>query len=186
MKWYTYGLTVNVFLQLLPTTKFLWSSISTKLSELNLAVLWTWTLKTCTTNAFSEVLRASASFAAVLLLLSYSWLSYWISGHWKLLSAFATYTKHWLAHSWFCSTLISLLSTRALQSLKEKVSLLPKPLCVCVTQELQTSILNLATKILVGCDEVLETLQQVTTALINSDISDRESRYVQMGASPTV
>ncbi|XP_062371736.1 probable E3 ubiquitin-protein ligase HECTD4 isoform X2 [Sardina pilchardus] len=43
-------------------------------------------------------------------------------------------------------------------------------------QELQTSILSLATKILVGCDEVLETLQQVTTALINSDISDRESR----------
>ncbi|KAG2469563.1 HECD4 ligase, partial [Polypterus senegalus] len=44
--------------------------------------------------------------------------------------------------------------------------------------ELQTSILSLATKILVGCDEVLETLQQVTTALINSDISDRENREV--------
>uniref|UniRef100_A0AAY5EYU7 HECT domain-containing protein n=1 Tax=Electrophorus electricus TaxID=8005 RepID=A0AAY5EYU7_ELEEL len=43
-------------------------------------------------------------------------------------------------------------------------------------QELQTSILSLATKILMGCDEVLETLQQVTTALINSDINDRESR----------
>ncbi|XP_027132186.1 probable E3 ubiquitin-protein ligase HECTD4 isoform X1 [Larimichthys crocea] len=43
-------------------------------------------------------------------------------------------------------------------------------------QELQTSILSLATKILVGCDEVLETLQQVTTALINSDIPDRETR----------
>ncbi|XP_069038398.1 probable E3 ubiquitin-protein ligase HECTD4 isoform X3 [Lepisosteus oculatus] len=43
-------------------------------------------------------------------------------------------------------------------------------------KELQTSILSLATKILVGCDEVLETLQQVTTALINSDIQDRESR----------
>ncbi|XP_063042342.1 probable E3 ubiquitin-protein ligase HECTD4 isoform X2 [Engraulis encrasicolus] len=43
-------------------------------------------------------------------------------------------------------------------------------------QELQTSILSLATKILVGCDEVLETLQQVTTALINSDISDRDVR----------
>ncbi|XP_036454105.1 probable E3 ubiquitin-protein ligase HECTD4 isoform X4 [Colossoma macropomum] len=43
-------------------------------------------------------------------------------------------------------------------------------------KELQTSILSLATKVLVGCDEVLETLQQVTTALIRSDISDRESR----------
>uniref|UniRef100_A0AAY5EB62 HECT domain-containing protein n=1 Tax=Electrophorus electricus TaxID=8005 RepID=A0AAY5EB62_ELEEL len=43
-------------------------------------------------------------------------------------------------------------------------------------KELQTSILSLATKILMGCDEVLETLQQVTTALINSDINDRESR----------
>ncbi|KAI1901157.1 hypothetical protein AGOR_G00057300 [Albula goreensis] len=43
-------------------------------------------------------------------------------------------------------------------------------------QELQASILSLAAKILVGCDEVLETLQQVTTALINSDIPDRESR----------
>ncbi|XP_061115937.1 probable E3 ubiquitin-protein ligase HECTD4 isoform X3 [Conger conger] len=43
-------------------------------------------------------------------------------------------------------------------------------------QELQTSILSLAAKILVGCDEVLETLQQVTTALINSDIADRENR----------
>uniref|UniRef100_A0A3B4GH79 HECD4 ligase n=1 Tax=Pundamilia nyererei TaxID=303518 RepID=A0A3B4GH79_9CICH len=43
-------------------------------------------------------------------------------------------------------------------------------------QELQSSILSLATKILVGCDEVLETLQQVTTALINSDIADRETR----------
>ncbi|KAJ3603715.1 hypothetical protein NHX12_028456 [Muraenolepis orangiensis] len=31
-------------------------------------------------------------------------------------------------------------------------------------------------KILVGCDEVVETLQQVTTALINSDIPDRETR----------
>ena len=44
-------------------------------------------------------------------------------------------------------------------------------------QELQSSILSLATKILVGCDEVLETLQQVTTALINSDILDRETRW---------
>ncbi|KAA8578851.1 hypothetical protein FQN60_005319, partial [Etheostoma spectabile] len=43
-------------------------------------------------------------------------------------------------------------------------------------KELQCSILSLATKILVGCDEVLETLQQVTTALINSDIADRETR----------
>ncbi|KAJ7994262.1 hypothetical protein DPEC_G00264060 [Dallia pectoralis] len=43
-------------------------------------------------------------------------------------------------------------------------------------QELQTSILSLATKILTGCDEVLDTLQQVTTALINSDITDRETR----------
>ncbi|TKS78950.1 putative E3 ubiquitin-protein ligase HECTD4 [Collichthys lucidus] len=43
-------------------------------------------------------------------------------------------------------------------------------------KELQSSILSLATKILVGCDEVLETLQQVTTALINSDIPDRETR----------
>ncbi|XP_031704959.1 probable E3 ubiquitin-protein ligase HECTD4 isoform X2 [Anarrhichthys ocellatus] len=43
-------------------------------------------------------------------------------------------------------------------------------------KELQSSILSLATKILVGCDEVLETLQQVTTALINSDIADRETR----------
>lgn len=48
--------------------------------------------------------------------------------------------------------------------------------CVCGPQELQSSILSLATKILVGCDEVLETLQQVTTALINSDIPDRETR----------
>ncbi|XP_026795565.1 probable E3 ubiquitin-protein ligase HECTD4 isoform X2 [Pangasianodon hypophthalmus] len=43
-------------------------------------------------------------------------------------------------------------------------------------QELQTSILSLACKILIGCDEVLETLHQVTTALINSDITDLESR----------
>ncbi|XP_064424272.1 probable E3 ubiquitin-protein ligase HECTD4 [Latimeria chalumnae] len=43
-------------------------------------------------------------------------------------------------------------------------------------QDLQTSILALATKILNGCDEVLETLQQVTTALLNSDIADREQR----------
>ncbi|KAM6193704.1 putative E3 ubiquitin-protein ligase HECTD4 isoform 2-T2 [Sarcoramphus papa] len=43
-------------------------------------------------------------------------------------------------------------------------------------QELKTSILSLATQILTGCDEVLEMLQQVTTALINSDISDREQR----------
>ncbi|XP_030623120.1 LOW QUALITY PROTEIN: probable E3 ubiquitin-protein ligase HECTD4 [Chanos chanos] len=43
-------------------------------------------------------------------------------------------------------------------------------------QELQASILSLSSKILRGCDEVLETLQQVTTALINSDITDRESR----------
>uniref|UniRef100_A0A672P8W3 Uncharacterized protein n=1 Tax=Sinocyclocheilus grahami TaxID=75366 RepID=A0A672P8W3_SINGR len=43
-------------------------------------------------------------------------------------------------------------------------------------QELQTSILSLASKILVGCDEVLETLQQVTSSLINSSISDREAR----------
>uniref|UniRef100_W5LMJ7 HECT domain E3 ubiquitin protein ligase 4 n=1 Tax=Astyanax mexicanus TaxID=7994 RepID=W5LMJ7_ASTMX len=43
-------------------------------------------------------------------------------------------------------------------------------------KELQTNILSLAAKILVGCDEVLETLQEVTTALINSDISDREIR----------
>ncbi|NWH80039.1 HECD4 ligase, partial [Piaya cayana] len=43
-------------------------------------------------------------------------------------------------------------------------------------QELKTSILSLATQILTGCDEVLEMLQQVTTALINSDIPDREQR----------
>ncbi|EDL19736.1 mCG142612 [Mus musculus] len=43
-------------------------------------------------------------------------------------------------------------------------------------QELKTSILALATQILTGCDEVLEMLQQVTTALINSDIPDREQR----------
>ncbi|XP_038229205.1 probable E3 ubiquitin-protein ligase HECTD4 isoform X1 [Dermochelys coriacea] len=43
-------------------------------------------------------------------------------------------------------------------------------------QELKTSILALATQILTGCDEVLEILQQVTTAVINSDISDREQR----------
>ncbi|XP_075290615.1 putative E3 ubiquitin-protein ligase HECTD4 isoform X3 [Opisthocomus hoazin] len=43
-------------------------------------------------------------------------------------------------------------------------------------QELKTSILSLATQILTGCDEVLEMLQQVTTALIYSDISDREQR----------
>ncbi|XP_029685253.1 LOW QUALITY PROTEIN: probable E3 ubiquitin-protein ligase HECTD4 [Takifugu rubripes] len=43
-------------------------------------------------------------------------------------------------------------------------------------QELQSCILSLATKVLVGCDEVLETLQQVTTALINSDITDKETR----------
>ncbi|XP_074742898.1 putative E3 ubiquitin-protein ligase HECTD4 isoform X6 [Strix uralensis] len=43
-------------------------------------------------------------------------------------------------------------------------------------QELKASILSLATQILTGCDEVLEMLQQVTTALINSDISDREQR----------
>ncbi|KAG8597816.1 hypothetical protein GDO81_002399 [Engystomops pustulosus] len=43
-------------------------------------------------------------------------------------------------------------------------------------QELQTSILGLATQILSGCDEVLEMLQRVTTALINSDIPDRDVR----------
>ncbi|XP_069475595.1 probable E3 ubiquitin-protein ligase HECTD4 isoform X3 [Ambystoma mexicanum] len=43
-------------------------------------------------------------------------------------------------------------------------------------QELQTSILGLATQILTGCDEVLEMLQQITTVLINSDIDDREIR----------
>ncbi|XP_075290614.1 putative E3 ubiquitin-protein ligase HECTD4 isoform X2 [Opisthocomus hoazin] len=43
-------------------------------------------------------------------------------------------------------------------------------------KELKTSILSLATQILTGCDEVLEMLQQVTTALIYSDISDREQR----------
>uniref|UniRef100_A0A8B9YQS4 HECT domain E3 ubiquitin protein ligase 4 n=1 Tax=Bos mutus grunniens TaxID=30521 RepID=A0A8B9YQS4_BOSMU len=43
-------------------------------------------------------------------------------------------------------------------------------------QELKVSILALATQILTGCDEVLEMLQQVTTALINSDIPDREQR----------
>ena len=48
--------------------------------------------------------------------------------------------------------------------------------CVCGPQELQNSILSLSTKILVGCDEAVETLQQVTTALINSDIPDRETR----------
>uniref|UniRef100_A0A8D1Y7U0 HECT domain E3 ubiquitin protein ligase 4 n=1 Tax=Sus scrofa TaxID=9823 RepID=A0A8D1Y7U0_PIG len=43
-------------------------------------------------------------------------------------------------------------------------------------KELKVSILALATQILTGCDEVLEMLQQVTTALINSDIPDREQR----------
>ncbi|XP_060106352.1 probable E3 ubiquitin-protein ligase HECTD4 isoform X1 [Heteronotia binoei] len=43
-------------------------------------------------------------------------------------------------------------------------------------QELKASILTLATQILTGCDEVLEMLQQVTMALINSDIPDREQR----------
>ncbi|GAB5579058.1 probable E3 ubiquitin-protein ligase HECTD4 isoform X7 [Prionailurus iriomotensis] len=43
-------------------------------------------------------------------------------------------------------------------------------------QELKVSILALATQILTGCDEVLEMLQQVTTALINSDLADREQR----------
>ncbi|XP_066465637.1 probable E3 ubiquitin-protein ligase HECTD4 [Tiliqua scincoides] len=43
-------------------------------------------------------------------------------------------------------------------------------------QELKASILALATQILTGCDEVLEMLQQVTTALINSDIPEREHR----------
>ncbi|KAF6729287.1 putative E3 ubiquitin-protein ligase HECTD4 [Oryzias melastigma] len=47
---------------------------------------------------------------------------------------------------------------------------------MCSIQELQSSILSLATKVLVGCDEVLETLQQVTTTLINSEIHDRETR----------
>ncbi|KAL8180059.1 UNVERIFIED_CONTAM: putative E3 ubiquitin-protein ligase HTD4, partial [Gekko kuhli] len=43
-------------------------------------------------------------------------------------------------------------------------------------KELKASILTLATQILTGCDEVLEMLQQVTMALINSDIPDREQR----------
>uniref|UniRef100_A0A4W3K6B9 HECT domain E3 ubiquitin protein ligase 4 n=1 Tax=Callorhinchus milii TaxID=7868 RepID=A0A4W3K6B9_CALMI len=43
-------------------------------------------------------------------------------------------------------------------------------------QELQTSILALATKILAGCDEVLEKLQQVTTSVINSEMADKEHR----------
>nr|XP_033812752.1 probable E3 ubiquitin-protein ligase HECTD4 isoform X2 [Geotrypetes seraphini] len=43
-------------------------------------------------------------------------------------------------------------------------------------KELQNSILSLATQILTGCDEVLDMLQQVTTALINSDMFDREQR----------
>ncbi|XP_077165132.1 putative E3 ubiquitin-protein ligase HECTD4 isoform X4 [Paroedura picta] len=43
-------------------------------------------------------------------------------------------------------------------------------------QELKASILTLATQILTGCDEVLEMLQQVTMALINSDLPDREQR----------
>uniref|UniRef100_A0A452TXS8 HECT domain E3 ubiquitin protein ligase 4 n=1 Tax=Ursus maritimus TaxID=29073 RepID=A0A452TXS8_URSMA len=45
--------------------------------------------------------------------------------------------------------------------------------CECT---LITNILALATQILTGCDEVLEMLQQVTTALINSDLADREQR----------
>lgn len=53
----------------------------------------------------------------------------------------------------------------------------------CSRQELQTSILSLASKILVGCDEVLETLQQVTSSLINSSISDREARCIQISAT---
>lgn len=52
-------------------------------------------------------------------------------------------------------------------------------MCV-LCQELQASILSLASKVLVGCDEVLETLQQVTNALINSTVSDREARCVFM------
>ncbi|XP_059510969.1 probable E3 ubiquitin-protein ligase HECTD4 isoform X1 [Stegostoma tigrinum] len=43
-------------------------------------------------------------------------------------------------------------------------------------QELQTSILALATKILGGCDEVLEKLQHVTTSVINSEMADKEHR----------
>ncbi|XP_043571193.1 probable E3 ubiquitin-protein ligase HECTD4 [Chiloscyllium plagiosum] len=43
-------------------------------------------------------------------------------------------------------------------------------------QELQTSILALATKILGGCDEVLEKLQHVTTSIINSEMVDKEHR----------
>ncbi|XP_041436316.1 probable E3 ubiquitin-protein ligase HECTD4 isoform X3 [Xenopus laevis] len=43
-------------------------------------------------------------------------------------------------------------------------------------QELQASILALATQILSGCDEVLDMLQRVTTALINSDLLDRDFR----------
>lgn len=49
-------------------------------------------------------------------------------------------------------------------------------LMVSSVQELKTSILALATQILTGCDEALEMLQQVTTALINSDMPDREQR----------
>ncbi|TSW08319.1 putative E3 ubiquitin-protein ligase HECTD4 [Bagarius yarrelli] len=43
-------------------------------------------------------------------------------------------------------------------------------------KEMQNSILSLACKILIGCDEVLETLHHVTMSLINSDITDQESR----------
>uniref|UniRef100_A0A8D1D314 HECT domain-containing protein n=1 Tax=Sus scrofa TaxID=9823 RepID=A0A8D1D314_PIG len=51
-------------------------------------------------------------------------------------------------------------------------------------QELKVSILALATQILTGCDEVLEMLQQVTTALINSDIPDREQRMLEEKEEP--
>nr|XP_060642062.1 probable E3 ubiquitin-protein ligase HECTD4 isoform X2 [Anolis sagrei ordinatus] len=43
-------------------------------------------------------------------------------------------------------------------------------------KELKASILALATQILTGCDEVLDMLQQVTTALIHSEVPDREQR----------
>ncbi|KAG9487790.1 hypothetical protein GDO78_007527 [Eleutherodactylus coqui] len=47
-------------------------------------------------------------------------------------------------------------------------------------KELQTSTLGLATQILTGCDEVLEMLQRVTTALINSEFPDKDVRYTAL------
>lgn len=87
--------------------------------------------------------------------------------------------------SWLCCSIMSLLAFTSWHQSKVTINYVCSgssvmevwACCLCCSQELQSSILSLATKILVGCDEVLETLQQVTTALINSDIPDRETRW---------